>query len=105
MATQGSRAGSYSPPLETLPPAQRLKWAKLRVQVLPPSQETPVSSPFEPVVDQRSCCHRPIRCAGLIGSIARYGSTFGFGEMGPGFRPPLHIGAKDYGPYTDESPA
>src|SRR5437016_1025000 len=56
-----------------VPPLHRVNFAKLVVQVWPPSKVAAVTSPLAPPFDQRSCCQIPIRCLGLPGSTAANG--------------------------------
>ncbi len=62
---------------------QRENFAVLRVQVCPPSKVAALTIPFEPPLDHRSCCQTPIRCWGLVGSIAIDGSTSALGKTVP----------------------
>src|SRR5437899_1934904 len=39
--------------------------------------------PFAPPLDQRSCCHAPIRCLGSVGSTASEGSTSALRKISP----------------------
>src|SRR5438132_331472 len=46
--------------------------------------------PFAPPLDQRSCCHAPIRCLGSVGSTASEGSTSALRKISPLPAGPLH---------------
>src|SRR5581483_3197054 len=58
-----------------VPPVQREKPACAMLHVSPASKLGALKSPLAPPSDQRSCCHTPIRCSGLDGSISMRGST------------------------------
>src|SRR5207302_2517751 len=65
------------------PPRQRVNGTVFGAQVCPPSKLTALTMPLAPPLDQRSCCHAPIRCFGSVGSTATDGSTSELRKISP----------------------
>jgi hypothetical protein len=63
--------------------AQLLKAGQLFDQLVPPSCETPATSPWDPPSDQRSCCQKPTRSSEFRGFTRNHGSTSVPGKFSP----------------------
>ena len=75
--TTGSEARWY-PAASPDPPAQRLNFGDPCDQVWPPSSLAPMSRPWLPPSDQRSCCQKPTTFWESVGLTATHGSTSAF---------------------------
>src|ERR1700687_3743767 len=103
----GSLERLKSAPFMGFPPEHLEKIAKFRIQVFPPSRETPVINPCAPgppPAPQRSCCQMPTRWAELFGSMTSQGSTSAFSKLGVAVVFPSHPGGKGLGPETRTGP-
>src|SRR4029453_17911888 len=81
--TQGSVARLKNPGEPDGAPAQIVNcgWPAASAQDAPPSLDTTLVRPLAPPSFQRSCWTVPIRCIGLVGLTATYGSTSASGKF------------------------
>ncbi len=93
-STQGSVVRSKSPLLPAAAPPQRDIGCSRRVQVLPPSLDTALTSARAAPSLQRSCCHAASSSSGLPGARASIGSTSASTyEVPVAAPPPVHPAA------------